>query len=367
MLPGSQLSALSDALRATFDKSRLEDLFVFRLERSLDDISIDSDYRTMMRKVVVAANRQGWLDELVARAAEAEPRAPALQEVVARLELELISSVPSRGELQALMATEERMVDVDEWYRRIGELAGRVCRIEIGDDGVHGMGTGFLVGPDAVLTNDHVIRPVIEGDVPADRVIARFDYKRPSAGAPVHPGTPHRLAADWLLDSSPPSDSELNGTEGPPPTSAQLDYAMLRLSDRAGDEPVGGPTNAPDPPARGWVRRPRNPRVPRAGRSVVVLQHPAGNPLKIAIGPTTREDPPGVRLHYRVNTLRGSSGSPVLSANLDLVALHHWGDPTYHDVDAQRDNRAVPLTAILERIEQNATAVAALGDEEADA
>lgn len=360
MLRGRQLGALSDAFRATFNRPGLEELLEFRLERSLDDISMDPDYRSMMRKVLGAANREGWLDELIARAVEAQPRAPALQETLNQLELGLVSSLPSRGDLEALVAPGEHLIDVDDWYRRIGELSGQVCRIELGDDGHAGMGTGFLVGPDAVLTNDHVIRPIIAGDVASDGVVARFDYKRSRAGARVHPGTPHRLATDWLIDSSPPTESELRGTTGPPPTADELDYALLRLADRAGDEPVGGPTDAPDPPSRGWVRRPRNPRVPQAGRSVIVLQHPAGDPLKIAVGPATREDPVGVRLHYRANTLKGSSGSPVFDANLELVALHHWGDPLYHDAGARADNRAVPVGPILDRLNRVDQAKAAL-------
>jgi hypothetical protein len=253
LLKGRKLKVISDALRATFTVDDLVELFKFRLERSLDDITLDRNYRTLMLKVVDAANREGWLDELIARAVEAQPQAPALQEMAAQLEV--IRDVPTRSALEALLAEHEQLTDIDEWYRRLGELSGQVCRIEIGDAGV---GTGFLVGPSAVITNHHVVQPIFDGEAEPQDVVLRFDYKRPRSGAPVHAGTPHVLAQEWLIDASPPAPAELAGA-GPSPTPEQLDYALLRADGNLAEEPVGGPTEALDPPLRGWMKPARNP------------------------------------------------------------------------------------------------------------
>jgi hypothetical protein len=102
-------------------------------------------------------------------------------------------------------------------------------------------------------------------------------------------------------------------------------------------------------------------RLPKPDRSVIIVQHPAGDPLKLAIGPFVHEDPPGVRVAYRANTLKGSSGSPVLDANLHLVALHNGGDAIYADMAVERANHGVPYAAIQARIERSEEAAAALG------
>ena len=52
------------------------------------------------------------------------------------------------------------------------------------------------------------------------------------------------------------------------------------------------------------------------------------------------------RLRHQVNTKRGSSGSPCLNARLELVALHHAGDPNFDPARRPAWNAAVPIAAI---------------------
>ena len=67
-------------------------------------------------------------------------------------------------------------------------------------------GTGFLVAPDIVLTNYHVVEPVINWQrsqageqvagtrIPARLVSARFDHKVLADDVQLSPGTCHALA-----------------------------------------------------------------------------------------------------------------------------------------------------------------------------
>src|SRR5262249_33446726 len=73
---------------------------------------------------------------------------------------------------------------------------------------------------------------------------------------------------------------------------------------------------------------------------LLILQHPQAEPMKLAFGSLTpkKEWPPN-RVAYSVNTDGGSSGSPCLTQDLAVGALHHWGSETH--------NRGVLMSAIL--------------------
>jgi hypothetical protein len=79
-----------------------------------------------------------------------------------------------------------------------------------------------------------------------------------------------------------------------------------------------------------------------AGNQVFLLQHPAGEPLQLAIGKIVSFNPPGTRVRHDANSKDGSSGSPCFDADLQLVALHHAHDPHY----PPDWNQAVPIASI---------------------
>ena len=65
------------------------------------------------------------------------------------------------------------------------------------------MGAGFLVGPDVLITNYHVIKDVIRQPGLAARVVLRFDYEKVPNGATLNPGTEFHLAADCCRSLNP--------------------------------------------------------------------------------------------------------------------------------------------------------------------
>jgi V8-like Glu-specific endopeptidase len=49
---------------------------------------------------------------------------------------------------------------------------------------------------------------------------------------------------------------------------------------------------------------------------------------------------------YRTNTEPGSSGSPCVDVDWNVIALHHAGDPNYDLAHTPQGNQGVPFDAI---------------------
>lgn len=230
-------------------------------------------------------------------------------------------------------------LDIRVWSTRLIETERRVCRVELEGTAI---GTGFLVGPDTVLTNWHVFETA-KGK--ADRLGCRFDYALLPDGK-VQPGQLVMLQAAGLLDSSPYSAAEATDKpDNPPPTAAELDYALLRLAARVGEQQVEGAV-------RGWIPLPKAVLPLPADGPILIVQHPQGMPMKLAMDTQAviGLNGNGTRINYRTNTDPGSSGSPVFSMDWDLVALHHSGDPAWVNPTY---NQGVPIELVRQRIEAN--------------
>jgi hypothetical protein len=81
---------------------------------------------------------------------------------------------------------------------------------------------------------------------------------------------------------------------------------------------------------------------------VLIVQHPGGTPLAMAIGKSKGINENGARFRYDADTLGGSSGSGVYDQKLDLVALHHAGDP--QSSIRARYNQGIPIARIVESL-----------------
>lgn len=231
----------------------------------------------------------------------------------------------------------------------LGRNTARVCRVEL-NDADNTMGTAFLVGPRAVLTNYHVLEKVIRGTHPADKVKFRFDYFKAAPDSPPSDGIQLGLfnpvdQKRWLLGHSRYSQGEADGTpDTPPPTAGELDYALVRL-----DRAIGSEANSL---ARGWVELPQSPPSADKAPLLMILQHPNREPVKLAFDsdPQARVLFGGLRVRYQVNTEGGSSGSPVFDKEWRLVALHHYGDPSWK----AGYNQGVPVGPIYQHLSADA-------------
>jgi hypothetical protein len=342
-------------LTTVFTRRRFDEFLLYRLDRQRDDFAgPDDDYPTSVRRVVEEANAGLWWRDLLRAARAAVPADAGLQELADRFDVAPVTVVPNaqggtaiRGhELELKIIESQSTFDIGPWRRRLGEIEGRVCRVEYPSGMARG--TGFLIGPNRVLTNYHVVEKVIDGNYQPAAVKLRFDYLVGGDGVAVSAGTAYDVAADWLLDSSPYSAQDSYSQPPADPDPEELDYAVLKTEIAVGNEPVGGPTDDPEPAVRGWISTPAEPYAFTAGSALYIVQHPDGQPMQVAVDSqgVLGENGNQTRVRYTTTTQPGSSGSPCFAADWQLVAVHHGGDPKYATTSHADFNQGIPVTAI---------------------
>jgi hypothetical protein len=344
---GPPAARFSEALREAFTPERLDELLYFGLGRRRSDITMAGDNQHRVYDIIRAADAEGWLAELVTVAREARPGSRALHEVATGLGLTAVTN-----QLELLIRADVPDLDVSAWAARLAALESQVCRVEIGQR----LGTGFLVGPDLCMTNHHVIASLLSDPSRAGAAILRFDHRRLADGSTVLPGTEHRLAEDWLVFAAPPSQADESDSPRLP-AGDELDVALLRLAEPVGALPARRTARVGDAAPRGWVSSiVDDPPLPDS--PLVILQHPGGEPMRLALGSVLATNANGTRIRHSVNTAKGSSGAPCLDAALRVVGLHHAGDPGYGPA---RYNAAVPVGAIRRLLSTRCPDVQAFG------
>jgi hypothetical protein len=348
-LTGVQYQQLTDALLDAYSLARLREMVRFRLERNLDAIALGDDLREIVFRLIAAAEAEGWTDRLLLAARESNPGNPQL--LAFAQQFGLAPATPHRPELERLIKTTNSFLDVARWRQRLGEIEAQVCRVEA----LGAFGTGFLLGPSVVMTNHHVVQRVIEQrGAGADQIVLRFDYKRLKDGTTLNPGKEYRLAADWLIDQSPMSPADLQPEpRSDVPRPDELDYALLRVEGTPGLDAVGDSPD-PDAPPRKWIEAPAEPYAFLADTPLFIVQHPQGEPLKLALDDDAiiGLNDNGTRVRYETNTEPGSSGSPCFNADWELVALHHSGDPNFDPAHKPAYNEGIPFAAIVSLLEE---------------
>lgn len=362
-----QRTELYEALLDAFSQVSLPIMLVNRAKWRAAKVPTAPQFEQVVFLVVQEARMAGTEDELLQAAVDAQPRNPKLRALAEQVRLGVLAP-PSAAVLQREVANGLPPVPVEVWRERLGQIEGWVCRVEIPATGRAGEGTGFLIGPDLVVTAAHVVAGVIDGTHPPDGVRVRFDYRATSAGARVrdgvtvglnltggtaYPGAPGTMARSWLVDSAPHSPLDLlTDPAGQVPDPAHLDFAVLRLAEPIGRRPIN-PQGLMDPTEarRGWVPVP----VAAAGLtppgSVLIVQHPRGRAMELALGGNALLGlfGGGTRVRYRTTTEPGSSGSPCFDLNWNLLALHHAGDPDY-GLSYAEWNQGIPFHLITARL-----------------
>src|SRR5207302_538451 len=100
-----------------------------------------------------------------------------------------------------LLMSGSKYLDVELWHNKLAIRANQVCRIETSSNTSGSLfATGFLVGPDVVITSYHNILTVVKNAIDPNHIILRFDFKRMGNGQDINMGTIYRLASkDWLI------------------------------------------------------------------------------------------------------------------------------------------------------------------------
>ena len=368
-LTKQQLRKLRDALLAAFDSDAFEEMLLLGLKKDLEAIVEKKALKSMILDVIRLSERQGWTMNLVAAARAENPGNAKLMLIADELGLtpelaytegdgEGTTTVesPKKSALQRMIDGSNSQLDIAVWRENLGKVETQTCSIEIG---TKHQGTGFLLGPSVIMTNYHVMKPVIDGDASPTDVRIRFDFKRTEGGSVISSGTLFELESDdeWLIDHSQYSDADLQGVEENDSKPDELDYALLRVADEPGASPLGGNLNA-EP--RGWIEVPSTPHEFVEKQALFIVQHPDGKPMKLAIDSNaiTGVNEKGTRVRYRTNTEHGSSGSPCFDQEWNLVALHHSGDlevvPNW--------NQGIPFSKIVALLEERGLADA-IGEE----
>ncbi|MET0502009.1 MAG: trypsin-like peptidase domain-containing protein [Candidatus Binatia bacterium] len=163
-------------------------------------------------------------------------------------------------------------------------------------------GTGFLVGPNLLLTNHHVLNSVQV----ASSAKVEFNYEISAENLLLGNGSRPRATQAFTLDPT-----RLFITS---PTSGGLDYTFVWIESAAQN-------------AFGLIPMERSSFTVDEGSQAFVIHHPDGRPKEVSLDDTDIVAITTRIIHYSSDTEKGSSGAPVFDHRGRLIALHHASAP----------------------------------------
>lgn len=186
-------------------------------------------------------------------------------------------------------------------YLQLGFFASRaVCRIHVKNinGGNEGYGTGFLITPNLLLTNNHIFE---SGDF-AVKSFAEFNYQYNMRGEP---------SESYLFEFIP---SEFFYTN------KDLDYTIVAIkpTSKSKEKSISD---------FGYLKLFQEPNKALISEYVSIVQHANGGYKQIAIRENQVTGKDDNFITYVTDTAQGSSGSPVFNDQWQVVALHHSGVP----------------------------------------
>lgn len=362
-------SALSESLLRQFRVS-VEDLEASRYRTSTTDMNIGDAIQLALQAGAIATIAKTILNFLNRnRSMSIELSGPDgykwtlsastgtdLAKIVSAMQfIKAQTSIQKASALQRIIREANSTIDPSHLRARLFQLEHQVCRIETP---AAPLGTGFLIGPDTVITNHHVVKEVMDLRK-ISQLYCRFDYKVKGDGLTVNPGTEYAVLE--LIDHAELSPADESCDDDVLPTESQLDYAVLRLATRLGEQNIVPEDDAIESAIdrnslqRKWISLPlRNLDYP-SGNLLSIIHHPGAAPLKLDADTSAiiGLNQNGTRVRYTTNTEHGSSGAPCFNAQWELVALHNSGDPLYSPYYKARYNQGIPIGKIASRIQSN--------------
>jgi hypothetical protein len=368
-MPGVTLKEIRAAIVDGYDPVSLTETLKFDMDFNFaKQIPQNIDFEHQVFRLIEWAEQRGREVELIQVTARANPRNARMQQIYKKYGLAVPVLVQDGGMpkpaspsdaadsgLEALVTPYLKVVDIGLWREKLTSVEGQVCRITLNGAA---RGTGFLVGPDLVMTNFHVMEPMFKSPASAAGVRCQFDYKQAKDGTQLGTEVPLH-ATDWRVDDSPYSKAEAeNAPDREPATDDELDYALIRLARPVGSLPVAEHADPQKANPRGWVQVPEKAPVFAEKMAVIIAQHPNGAPMKLAIDTRAIDKEAGLwlrpgetRVRYATNTEGGSSGSACFDFDWNLIALHHYGDPAWQ---APQFNQGIPINKIRDRLQKKA-------------
>lgn len=341
---------LIDTLLTAFEVNGLRNLVTLYRPQLLNVINFNADWSSVAIEFMQRSNQHGVLDRMIAAAASERPERPDLRALAlyfSRLPTwvspQAAHMKQAAGGLESLTTAGDPFVAVARLARWIVNIENQVCQVQCSNDA----GTGFLIGPDWILTCYHVVEKYLSGGVSSADVRVRFDYHGAPDGNDPDEELPWvGIDAAWQVPHAHHSLSDLN--DGGPIAQDELDYAVLKLDRQVGYERG---SNGDD---RGWVEFPKEAVAPALRTPMLIVQHPERDnrpppqmPLQIAWGEYQGSPAEGLRLVYGTSTKPGSSGAPVFDRMLNPIGLHQNKGQLSNDPSIEViNNRGVPLSKI---------------------
>jgi len=308
------------------------------------------------------AQARGWLENLVNIIID-----EGLEDGSLTRELAEDRANSGDAELQAMTNLASGFEQPDVIYRGIGNGMRWTGKILINGKAE---GTGILIGPNLLITAWHVVRglftPTANGDWHPDptgytELQIEFDDFLAKIGRTLRPSATLRVGAhqNWCVCFSACHKDEIDGKL--PDNLAQLDgfwdYTIIRLEKAPGL-------------MRRWASLDARSIVPRVDESIILFQHPAGQPLKMDRNFIAAMDPPApsvipkFRFLHRANSLGGSSGGPCFDKSFMLFGFHQGVWRTAPQNGGVTTNRGVPAVRILKHITDSIKELPALDPSE---
>lgn len=280
---------LRDLLASTFYKPSTIESLLRAVQFPLSEVQWGETARELWEDVLVKAaqrNPRGGARALVLSLCDAvEPLGYGY--VRGRLD-EALSARPAVGEqavrtvqpdptlLEKSLGFRSAMVDL-AFMPSVSACSPAVVLLSVSFVEGPGVGSGFLIAPDLVITNEHVL---FYKDKRAQQVEAWLGYERGNGQHDVV-----ECSAETIL------------------VNKEADIGLLRLK-----RPLA------TPPLR-WTDQ------VKLEDKIAIVQHPLGTLKKVAFHTVVQVS--DERLHYLADTDLGSSGAPVLDQYGRVVAVHH--------------------------------------------
>ncbi len=341
MLTGQQQKLLRQAIIERFLPDDLKSFLEYELDKKWHLITSSSKkFPDQIFELIQASNLGRWYGDLVLALNRQVPDENVFSMLAFELKLDTISydgdiSAPvDLGALQA-MVNDDPMFDINVFVMGMLDAKKCVCRIELINGERTVFGTGFLVGPDMVLTNYHVVEQLFKAGADQMQASCRFDFEVLADGTLSAVGNNYVFSVNSILKYSEYAQADVKGSadiNDPSWTLDRLDYALIKLDAKVGDQelPLLELLKKDITAKRGWIR-PSDRSASPYSKNIFIIQHPKGQPMKIAfgLGKSGVLSKNGTRLRYKVNTMHGSSGSPGFDENFNWIALHNIGDPDW--------------------------------------
>lgn len=235
----------------------------------------------------------------------------------------------------------------------LAESEPRVCVVVAEHPEGSTQGTGFLIGPDLILTTYHTLEKHFDADgkaiFPPFPLAAFFDHLD---GDPIKVVTPCNVgvrkvafADNWLL---PPASALMpgDGTFHLPSAGEilqlqqNLDFVVVRLAERIGSESYAGNGGR----RRSWFAFPDPFPEIRPDERIIIPQHPDGSCQQYDFGRFIDACISKTRIRYDTETANGSSGAPCFDSKKRLVGMHNAAfRPHGHNLY----NQAIRIDSIL--------------------